>query len=297
MRRFNTSHRIPLGLSGASKMSKTAPIRSRAGSLYLEHGRLQQQEFALVFETAKQSVTVPARQLALLELGPGVTVTSAAMKLLAECGCTVCWTGQNGHRLYAAGQFGTSGRRLLRQARMFFEPAEREAVMRRLLRKRIGQSLPPGVSESVLRGIEGKWMRDLYARLARQTDVSWEGRILEWEQADAVNRALSVGHGCLYGLCHCAILAAGCSPAIGFLHTGNQRSFVFDVADLYKPETTVPTAFAVAREGEEDVASRTRRACREAFARARLLERLIPDILEVLDDRDDPEEAQSEAEG
>ncbi len=71
------------------------------------------------------------------------------------------------------------------------------------------------------------------------------------------------------------------SPALGFVHTGNQRSFVWDVADLYKAQITLPIAYAIAAEGGESVAQRTRRGCRDAFAQQQLLRHIVPDILRL----------------
>jgi CRISP-associated protein Cas1 len=91
----------------------------------------------------------------------------------------------------------------------------------------------------------------------------------------------------LYGLAEAAILAAGYAPAIGFLHTGKPKSFVYDVADIYKFETIVPIAFQIAGRAAKgklsgDPVAETRRACRDAFRKSNLLERLIPGIEEML---------------
>lgn len=93
-----------------------------------------------------------------------------------------------------------------------------------------------------------------------------------------MNRALSAANACLYGLCHAAIVATGFSPGLGFVHTGKLLSFVYDVADLYKVEVTVPVAFQVVREGVSKIETRARKACREAFVSAKLLERIMPDM-------------------
>lgn len=97
-----------------------------------------------------------------------------------------------------------------------------------------------------------------------------------------MNRALSAANALLNGLCHAAIVSGGYSPALGFIHTGKQLSFVYDIADLYKVEITIPLAFQVVAESSEHVASRVREACREAFREHRLLQRILPDIEELL---------------
>ena len=60
-------------------------------------------------------------------------------------------------------------------------------------------------------------------------------------------------------------------------------SFVYDVADLYKTEVTIPIAFKAAAEGKEKGLERlVRIGCRDSFVENRLLERIIPDIQTAL---------------
>ena len=60
-------------------------------------------------------------------------------------------------------------------------------------------------------------------------------------------------HACLYGLAHAVIVALGCEPGLGFVHVGHECSFVYDIADLYKAEVTIPIAFEVAAQAPEDL--------------------------------------------
>jgi len=99
-----------------------------------------------------------------------------------------------------------------------------------------------------------------------------------------VNRALSSANACLYGLCHTAIISAGYTAGLGFIHTGKLLSFVYDVADLYKTEVTVPAAFRVVAPQKEGVERKVRLECRQAFQDAKLMSRILPDIAEVLAD-------------
>jgi CRISPR-associated protein Cas1 len=86
----------------------------------------------------------------------------------------------------------------------------------------------------------------------------------------------------LNGLCHAAIVAGGYSPGLGFIHTGKQLSFVYDIADLYKVDITVPLAFKLVAESQTNLEARVRHASRDAFREQRLLERILPDIDQVL---------------
>ena len=84
------------------------------------------------------------------------------------------------------------------------------------------------------------------------------------------------------GVCHAALVSGGYSPALGFIHTGQQLSFVYDIADLYKTRIAIPLAFATVAESTEEVERRARYACRDAFREHRLLQCLLPDIDELL---------------
>ena len=67
------------------------------------------------------------------------------------------------------------------------------------------------------------------------------------------------------------------------MHVGHDRSFVYDIADLYKTEIAVPVAFEViSRAGVEDISAETRRAMRDKMFEAKLLTRCVRDIYRVL---------------
>lgn len=266
--------------------------------LYVERCHVEQHKKAIVLIDEKGKVPVPCASLALLMIGPGTRVTHAAIKNLSECGCLVAWCGEHGVRLYAQGTGKTrSARHLLRQARLYANIDTRAAVVRRMYELRFGEKVDAAKTIQQMRGMEGARVRMAYLEASKRTGIPWAGRKYDrtsWNKSDPVNRALSAANACLYGLCHAAIVTAGYSPAIGFIHTGKQLSFVYDVADLYKVEITIPIAFAVVSKDVRAVGRRARIACREAFKSRRLLKRIIPDIQHVLDvekDQVDEEDA------
>ena len=85
-------------------------------------------------------------------------------------------------------------------------------------------------------------------------------------------------HACLYGLAHAVIVALGCAPGLGFVHVGHECSFVYDIADLYKAEVTIPIAFEVAAQAPEDLPAVVRRRVRDTMVEHHILERMVHDI-------------------
>jgi CRISPR-associated protein Cas1 len=277
-------------------------LSDRWSHLYLERGRLQKHNDALGFVDPTGGLTaVPLDQFAIILLGPGTTLTHAAARMLADNNTLVCWSGEQGVRLYAYGTGGThAAARLLRQAEAWADPSRRLAVIARMYRKRFVEEIPPGTTIESIRAMEGQRVRACYAAETARCGVEWKGRNYDqrsWDRADPLNRALSAANACLYGICHAAILSAGYSPAIGFVHTGKQLSFVYDIADLYKTELTIPCAFETVAAGTKDVERQVRMRARDLFHEQRLLRRILPDISEVLDVAHDAGEIPGELEG
>lgn len=262
-------------------------VRDSWSYLYVEHCKIDQEAKAISVHDAQGTVSVPCAALTTLLLGPGTSITHAAIRSLAENGCLVGWTGEESVRFYALGTGETrSARSLLRQAWLVSDPGRRLQVVTRLYRMRFAEPLPEGLTIQQIRGREGIRVRETYAAASRATGVPWTGRSYRrdrWAASDPVNRALSAANSCLYGVCHAAIVSAGFSPALGFIHTGKQLSFVYDVADLYKTEVTIPLAFEIAAEGSTDIEGRVRRACRDVFHARRLLGRIVPDVERALE--------------
>jgi CRISPR-associated protein Cas1 len=204
-------------------------------------------------------------------------------------------------RLYAASTGGTySARRLIRQAKLVSDETKRLEVAWRMYRFRFKEAIPAVVSLESIRGMEGIRVRRAYAEASRKYGIEWKGRRYDqndWNKGDEINRALSAANACLYGVCYAAILSAGYSPGLGFIHTGKMLSFVYDIADLYKTELTVPTAFKLVSEKPPDLERAVRMECRKKFHEFKLMERLLPDIAEVLDAGDDTGEGADELEG
>jgi CRISPR-associated protein Cas1 len=263
-------------------------VRDSLSYLYLEHGRVEKKYQAVEFVDKNGGATmVPAAALGVLMLGPGTTITHAAVKALADNGCLVLWTGEEGTRLYAQGSGETrKAYRFLRQAELACDPQKRLAVIRRMYESRFREPLDPGLTLQQVRGLEGVRVRQTYARASQEYGVAWHGRRYDrnnWNRGDPVNRALSAANALLNGLCHAAIVSGGYSPALGFIHTGKQLSFVYDIADLYKAEITIALAFRVVGEGTFQLEKRVREACRDAFKEQRLLSRILPDIDQILE--------------
>lgn len=132
--------------------------------------------------------------------------------------------------------------------------------------------------------MEGQRVKAFYRTLSAKYRVPKFKRSYnpdDWDTQNPVNQALSAANTCLYGIVHAATLALGCSPALGFVHTGTQHAFVYDIADLYKAKLTIPLAFSLSKSPQPDREARTK--FRENLQLIRLLPTIITDIQQLLD--------------
>ena len=271
---------------------KPIPLKERAAMVFIERAQIDVKDGAFVAIDAEGNRThIPVGGIACLMLEPGARISHAAVALAGRTGTLVTWVGEGGVRLYSAGQpGGARSDHLLWQAQIALDPAARRRVVRKMYALRFSEEPPAKRSIAQLRGIEGQRVRHAYQLLANRFGVRWTRRKYDpgdWDSADAANRCLSAATACLHGLTEAAVLAAGYAPAIGFLHTGKPRSFVYDIADIWKLDTVVPEAFRVAAKvqtGQLDMVPEraVRLACRDAFRKTGLLSKIIPGIEEVL---------------
>ncbi|MCB0714152.1 MAG: type I-E CRISPR-associated endonuclease Cas1 [Ignavibacteriae bacterium] len=264
------------------------PIKNRIALFAVEYGTVERDSSALVVvDRNGMRAQLPVGATAVLMLEPGTSITHEAVKLCAEARTLIIWTGEAGVRLYSAGQEGAANSyRLLRQARLALNEKSRLAVAREMYRIRFGEEAPQKRSIQQLRGMEGARVRARYKELSAEYGVVWNGRNYDrsdWKGQDSINRAVSAANSCLYGLCHAAILIAGYSAAIGFIHTGYPLAFVHDLADIWKMELAVECAFKVVAQKEENVATRVRHILRDEFRARGLLDDIIPRISTLLD--------------
>ncbi|TGL13702.1 type I-E CRISPR-associated endonuclease Cas1e [Leptospira meyeri] len=254
--------------------------------LYFEKGKLDQFQKSIAFHYLEKSVPIPIETVTLIMLGPGTSITHEAIKRISESRSLVAWTGEMGVRFYSAGYTGTySARNLLKQVEVYSNPLRRDMIVRKMYQMRFNELLEPTFSIEQIRGKEGARVRSFYKTYSEKVGVEWKSRSYDqnqWDYSDPLNRALSAANACLYGIVHAAILSSGFSPGIGFVHTGKQLSFVYDIADLYKTEISIPLAFDVVKESSFDVERRVRFHCRDYFKAAKLMKRIIPDMKEII---------------
>nr|WP_239080042.1 type I-E CRISPR-associated endonuclease Cas1e [Actinoplanes brasiliensis] len=269
-----------------AELADLTRAEDRISFLYLERSVIHRDSNAITATDDRGVIHIPAATISVLLLGPGTSITHQAIMLLADHGGTAVWVGERGVRYYAHGRsLAASSRLLVAQAAAVSHRNKRLAVARTMYAMRFPGEDTGNLSMQQLRGKEGARVRRIYRENAKRTGVTWNQR--EYDKADfaggdPINQALSAAHTCLYGIVHAVIVTLGAAPGLGFIHTGHERAFVYDIADLYKAEITIPIAFDLVAEGSTDISADTRRRVRDRVHDGALLERCVRDIRMLL---------------
>ncbi|NLN52655.1 MAG: type I-E CRISPR-associated endonuclease Cas1 [Clostridiaceae bacterium] len=279
------------GHSGAKKTTlKELPrIGDRVSFIYVEHAKINRQDSAITVTDVRGIVRIPAAMVGVLLLGPGTEISHRAVELIGDTGTAMVWVGERGVRHYAHGRaLAHSSRFLIKQAALVSNTRSRLAVARKMYQMRFPSEDVTSLTMQQLRGREGARVRSLYRTQAKLYNVEWTRREYDpedFEGGDIVNQALSAANVSLYGIVYSVIVALGMSPGLGFVHTGHDKSFVYDVADLYKADISIPTAFETAAEYKEgeDVGRLARLKVREKLVDGSLMQRIVKDLQYLMD--------------
>lgn len=252
--------------------------------IYTERSVIEQNDSSIILLQKNGNIPIPVASTTCLLLGPGTSITHAAVKVLSDNGCMIIWCGEKMGRFYACGLGETrSAQNTLLQAKLCMNKEAHLEVVKRMYERRFPKLPQKNYTIQQLRGMEGIRVREAYKATSRITGIPWKGRdykTKDWDASDSINKALSTANALLYSVCHAAIVSLGYSPALGFVHTGKMLSFVYDIADLYKADITIPASFEAVKENINpfDLELDVRMRCRKRFESAQLLKKIPNDI-------------------
>lgn len=262
-------------------------VKDKYPFLYLEHGILNIDDSSVKWvNSVGEVIRLPIATINSLFLGPGTSLTHAAIKTIAATNCTICWIGEDGFFFYAYGQTPTAdSRNFKRQIDLATSPKKSLELARRLFAFRFPDLDLQNKNLREMQGMEGKRVKEIYEEKAKKYGVGWQGRRYrpgKFELSDVTNKFLTVGNSFLYGITASVIHSLGYSPYVGFIHSGSPLPFVYDLADLYKEQLCIDPAFRLtlenAGEYNRDILIDNFRAI--AIER-KLLDRIVNNIKEL----------------
>jgi len=270
-------------------LDSLTPAKDRWTPIYLEHGRIEVDDAAIKWSDSQGKVyPIPVATVSALILGPGTTITHAAVKAAAQCNCPLLWLGEDGLRFYAFGITPNHDNSMARiHAETWSAPRKRSEVARRMFLHRFPDVPTSGVSIQQLRGMEGRRVKKIYGDLGQKFGVTWKGRnysASNWNMADNINRAISAATASHYALIAAVCCSMGFIPQLGFVHKAGTLPFIYDAADLYKHETSWPAAFEAISIDPNDDGTLVRKILKRNVEQSRMLKKAPQQLKALFED-------------
>lgn len=267
-------------------------IRDKYPFIYLEHGRLEIDDSSVKWiDEIGHVIHLPIATINTLLLGPGTSITHAAIKSISEANCTICWVGSDSLLYYATGETPTSNTYNLKHQLSYASNGRKKLeVARRMFSYRINDVDLSNKSLHEMMGIEGVRVKKLYQESAEKYNITWDGRDYvpgKINLSNTTNKILTCCNSALYGIILSVTHSLGLSPKIGFIHSGCPLPFIYDIADIYKPEVSIDLAFKLTRdmcgEYQKDTVAE---AFKERIIKNQIIERAVKDIYSILELKD-----------
>ena len=270
-----------------TKIFEMPRLSDRVTFIYVEHAKINCVDNSVTVTESRGVVKIPVSMLGILLLGPGTSVTHRAMELMGDSGVSIAWVGEYGIRHYAHGRsLARTTKFMEMQAKLVSNIRTRLHIARKMYQMRFPDEDVSSLTLQQLRAKEGARIRQLYRKMSSKYKIEWNGRVYDpdnFDGGDAINQALSAANVALYGVVYSAVNAMGLVPGLGFVHQGHDLSFVYDIADLYKADITIPIAFQVASEyGSENIGRLARLKVRTAFVDGKIFAIIVRDMQTLL---------------
>jgi CRISP-associated protein Cas1 len=253
----------------------------RVSFIYLDRVKIWQDETGVVARNDRaEQLRIPVGSVSVLLLGPGCSITTPATVTIHRAGCTIVTTSDGGVAAITAGR-PLAGRAKWSeaQARLWADRDARLVAARTLYTARFPDIDWAGHRQlRTMRGLEGHQVKLLYQRHAAQAGVSNWRR--DTRADDLPNQLLNLANSILYGSAAAAVHALALNPALGIIHQGAAGALLFDLADNHKAVSSIPLAFACAKEA--DPQRTLRRKMRHYLHRKTVLDHHLKTLDEIL---------------
>jgi len=294
----------------------------RANIYYLQYCRVMQKDGRVLYltEDDKQNsyYNIPIANTTCLLLGTGTSITQAAMRMLAQAGVLIGFSGGGGTPLLMASEIEwLSPQSEYRPTEyvqawlsFWFDGQKRLAAAKALQQTRldflhktwakdkdlklegfdstnpaIGQLLESFVSQidkadcvGKLLQLEAELTKKLYRLAASNT--KYQGFSRNRDSQDKANEFLNHGNYLAYGLAATTLWVLGIPHGFAVMHGKTRRgALVFDVADLIKDAIILPWAFISAKENATE--QEFRQQCLQAFTNHKALDFMFNEIKRI----------------
>ncbi len=294
----------------------------RANIYYLDKCRVMQKDGRVLYlteeQTEKQYWNIPIANTTCILLGTGTSITQAAVRMLAQAGVLIGFSGSGGTPLIAANEVEWLSPQseyrpteyIQNWMSFWFDDQQRLKVAKRIQQLRLDYMHRVWSKDKDLKAegftvddpdiqhaltqfsskidhcsnvtqlllIEAQLTKRLYKISANHTKI--KDFVRNHENVDDANAFLSHGNYLAYGLAASTLWVLGIPHGFAVLHGKTRRgALVFDVADLIKDTLILPWAFICAKEGATE--QEFRQQCLQNFTKHKALDFMFDSVKQL----------------
>ncbi len=294
----------------------------RANIYYLDKCRVMQKDGRVLYlteeQTEKQYWNIPIANTTCILLGTGTSITQAAVRMLAQAGVLIGFSGSGGTPLIAANEVEWLSPQseyrpteyIQNWMSFWFDDSKRLQAAKRIQQLRIeymhdvwskdkdlkaegfivndddiktalnqfSSKIEQCTDVTKLLLIEAQLTKRLYKISANRTKIT--DFVRNHENVDDANAFLSHGNYLAYGLAASTLWVLGIPHGFAVLHGKTRRgALVFDVADLIKDTLILPWAFICAKEGATE--QEFRQQCLQNFTQHKALDFMFDSVKQL----------------
>lgn len=232
----------------------TIRVEEKQSFVYLEHAKLTVKNGCIVVDKANETFELPVALINSIILGAGTSITHDVFKIASKYNCIINFVGNEGLFFYSTCLNTVhSNENLTKQIFMYYDQKERLKVVNTLMSYRFKDIDLKNKTIEQIRGMEGIRVREVYNEMSTKYNVKWNGRKsfgFEIYELDDVNRYITLFNKFMYGVLNSVILSFGYSPLLGFIHENSPLAFTYDLADVFKKEVSIESAFKLTSENK-----------------------------------------------
>jgi len=253
-------------------------VTDRISYLFLDRVRLEQSETGIEAHSKVDSehriTAIPVANLAVLMLGMGSSISTPAIAALARSGTSVVFVGADGLVGYSTSRsLSTSSKWASAQARVVSDADARRSAAKQLYLARFpSEDIPDAITIAALRGVEGYRVKGVYSKMAKKYQVKNFRRVSQGAKDD-INVCLNIANSILYGVALNIVMSMSLNPALGIIHEGTSGAFLYDLADAFKVDISIPASFEAST--QKDPIAATRRMVREKLYGGNVLKKMF----------------------
>ncbi len=294
----------------------------RANIYYLEKCRVMQKDGRVLYLTEeqqeKQYWNIPIANTTCILLGTGTSITQAAVRMLAQAGVMIGFSGSGGTPLLAANEIEWLSPQseyrpteyIQNWLSFWFNDDKRLQAAKRIQQLRLDymyrvwnkdkdlntegftvtdSNIQQAINQfsskieqcsdvTKLLLIEAQLTKALYKIAASKTRI--KDFVRNHDNVDSANTFLNHGNYLAYGLAATTLWVLGIPHGFAVLHGKTRRgALVFDIADLVKDTLILPWAFICAKEGATE--QEFRQQCLQNFTRHKALDYMFDTVKQL----------------